>query len=108
MNFIIDIRGTTLDLSWEPPALEQRNGVIRYYTLILTHEDGQTITFPLNNVTLLSLDEFVINTQFNFTLSASTSGGAGPTTTATATTDSRRFKFESQAFLLKAFYSPLM
>ena len=40
LNFTIDVTGTTLDLSWEQPSLEQRGGLIRYYTLTCT-PDGE-------------------------------------------------------------------
>lgn len=90
LNFTIDVSGTTLDLSWAQPALEQRSGVIRYYTLTCTPEGGQPTVFSLNNVTIFSLDDFLVNTQYTCTLSASTSGGPGPTTSTTATTDAGR------------------
>lgn len=78
--------GTILDLSWEQPILEERGGVIRYYTLVCTSDDGPIGTFQLNNVTRFSLNEYKANVPYSCTLSASTSGGPGPTANAEAPT----------------------
>ena len=88
LNFVIEVSGTTLDLSWEQPAEELRSGLIRFYTLVCFLDGAGQRGFDLNDVTLLSLDDFRVNTQYSCTLSASTSGGPGPTTSATVTTDS--------------------
>lgn len=86
LNFTIDVTGTTLEFSWEQPAEELRSGLIRYYTLICS----SGVTFYLNNVTMFSVDDYILDTEYTCTLSASTSGGEGPITTASATTESCR------------------
>ena len=106
LNFTIDVTGTTLDLSWEQPSLEQRGGLIRYYTLTCTPdgEGEEPKTFLLNNVTVFSLDDFRKGTQYNCTLYASTSGGSGPTTSATASTDTGTCKLESQRLIVNQIF----
>ena len=86
LNFVIDVSGTVLDFSWEQPAEDQRSGLIRYYTLTCTPDGGESIVFNLLNVTLFSMNDFLLDTSYTCTLSASTSGGPGPTTTAMAST----------------------
>ena len=86
LNFVIDVSGTVLDFSWEQPAEDQRSGLIQYYTLTCTPDGRESIVFNLLNVTLFSMNDFLLDTSYTCTLSASTSGGPGPTTTSMAST----------------------
>ena len=88
LNFVIDVTGTTLELSWDQPAPELRSGLIRFYTLVCSSGGQPAITFSLKNVTMFSLDDFTLDTEYTCSVSASTSGGTGPSTSATSTTAS--------------------
>ena len=82
--------GTTLDLTWQQPAKELRNGLIRSYTLTCSSEGEKPFfTHILNSVLGTTLDEFRISTNYSCTIFASTSGGGGPSTNASATTDGK-------------------
>ena len=87
LNFSISTSGTTLEFSWQQPAEELRNGLIMFYTLSCLAQGSQVFSLVLNDVLETTLDDFLPNTAYVCSLSASTSGGASPLTSAEATTD---------------------
>lgn len=67
---------TSIALSWDPPLLHERNGVITSYTITLT-SDGNATTFTARDTvfTIFDLRPF---TSYTFNISASTRVGSGP------------------------------
>lgn len=77
-NFTLSVENTTLILSWQPPAPEDRNGVIISYTLSCTSDEGSSITLTLTAILGISLYELSPDTTFTCQIAASTSVGIGP------------------------------
>ena len=70
---------------WEPPPLDQRNGIITGYNIVCT-PSGQPVNFVVtDNVTSGTLNAtvgiFTPATQYSCTITASTSAGPGPAET---------------------------
>ena len=65
-------------LSWQPPAYQDRNGIITGYVIELSRSQ-EILTFQTENKTLL-IDERVIKpfTQYTCRIAASTTPGVGP------------------------------
>ena len=87
LEFAIDVIGTTLDFSWQPPAEELRNGLIMSYSLSCSVDGEQIFSLVLEPVLGITLDDFRLSTMYVCSLFASTSGGAGPSANASATTE---------------------
>ena len=79
-NFTLSTEDTILTLSWQPPPLEDRNGVIISYTLVCLGGESSSINIILRDILQISLYELSPNTLFSCNISASTSAGQGPYT----------------------------
>ena len=104
-NFIITaINSTALQLQWDLPPEEHRNGIIIRYTLSceeMISDEYLLVTspdFPLivneNGSVSLVLNGFRPGTPINCTVSASNAAATGPSTTSSATTDEERENLE--------------
>ena len=76
------VNSTSVTISWNPPALENQNGVITGYVINLTLTVGSgdisQYSSSSDNITVGSLHPF---TTYDFTVAAQTSVGTGPYTT---------------------------
>ncbi len=72
----MSISSTSIALTWDPPLLHERNGVITNYTITL-NSDGNVATFVTTDTmfTVANLHPF---NSYTFSVSASTSVGSGP------------------------------
>ena len=70
----------TLYFSWEPPLLEQQNGVISGYVVnIISEENGMVFQiYSNNNATNISATLFTPYTVYRCTMASSTMPGTGP------------------------------
>ena len=91
LEFAINVIGTMLDFSWQPPAEELQNGLIMSYSLSCSADGENIFSFVLEPVLGITLDDFRLNTMYECSLSASTFGGAGPSASASATTEGTLF-----------------
>ena len=70
------ISSTSIILSWDPPLLHERNGIITNYTITLTLDGSSTIlTTTTTTLTAVGLYPF---TSYTFKVSASTNIGISP------------------------------
>ena len=72
------LNSTSVGLSWQPPSLEDQNGVIIFYTVnVSSTSAGYTMISATTDTELVvsSLNAF---TWYNFTIAAETSAGRGP------------------------------
>lgn len=73
-----DISPTSLNITWIPPDIDDRNGILLNYTITYTSSlDGQNnvMTTPDTDILLTGLDEF---TEYLIVVNATTSKGTGP------------------------------
>ena len=72
------INSTALNFSWEPPCLEDRNGMIRNYTytyFISKEIMNKSDVTEATSFVLTGLEEY---TEYNITVQANTINGSGP------------------------------
>ena len=75
------VNSTSVTISWNPPALENQNGVITGYVINLKIVGSEGVTqysSSSDNITIGSLHPF---TTYAYTVAAQTSVGTGPHTT---------------------------
>jgi len=83
LNFTIEvITPRTLYFSWEPPPLEQQNGVIIGYVVQIISDDSGLVfqIFSNGNSTNVSATHFIPYTVYRCTVAATTVPGTGPYT----------------------------
>ena len=87
-NFVITAdSSTSLSMSWEPPAVQHRNGIITAYTINIMSEDGMSMTQTVSSGTSFRLESLRPFVSYTCSIAAYTSVGLGPfSTTVTATT----------------------
>uniref|UniRef100_A0A914X6K9 Fibronectin type-III domain-containing protein n=1 Tax=Plectus sambesii TaxID=2011161 RepID=A0A914X6K9_9BILA len=72
-----------LEISWDPPAIDQRNGNITYYYAVLTTPDGDGPGFTQNVTSGKSTTFMATATKaYSFKVAAATVKGQGPFSTA--------------------------
>ena len=74
----LTLDATSVKLSWQPPFIEDQNGVITLYTVNVTSVTAgymMTLSTSDTELTVTELDPF---TLYNFTVAAATSIGSGP------------------------------
>lgn len=64
-------------MHWEPPPIDQQNGVIIGYTVNVTEIGGQLLSFDTTDE-ILSINGLSPHTLYEIVISARTSSGAGP------------------------------
>ena len=82
------VSSTTVELSWQPPPLDQQNGLIQSYTVVVFEVDTNTTQqihqdFVQNSIVLTGLHPY-------YTYMVSVAGytvGLGPATSITTTTE---------------------
>ena len=73
-----------VDFFWEPPPLDQQNGIITAYNITCSPTgDGQPVNFIMTDDIMsdtlnATVGMFTPATQYNCAITASTSAGAGP------------------------------
>ena len=87
-NFMITAdSSTSLSMTWDPPAVQHRNGMITAYTINITSEDGMSMTQMVFSGTSFRLESLRPFVSYTCSIAAHTSVGQGPfSTTVTATT----------------------
>lgn len=89
LNFTVSVENTSLSFEWDPPAEDERRGVLVSYTLSCSGPNDEGFETDLNVIEAVSLDEFLPSTNYSCTIYASTNGGGGPTASVSATTDGK-------------------
>ena len=86
-NFMITAdSSTSLSMTWDPPAVQHRNGIITAYTINIT-SNGWSITQTVSLGTSFRLESLRPFVSYTCSIAAQTSVGQGPfSTTVTATT----------------------
>lgn len=75
-----NILSQSVELSWNPPLHEERNGIITGYDIVVTRR-GTDFQFLLTStVTMVTLNQLDPFTTYTVMVVASTSVGAGPPT----------------------------
>ena len=83
------LMSTSIFISWNAPAQEKQNGILRDYVIYYTNDAmlpmhmWQTTSTPNTNITLTDLSIF---TEYNILVAASTEAGIGPYDSATVKT----------------------
>ena len=89
-NFMFSVMDNVpgmVDFFWEPPPLDQWNGIITRYNIVCTPtEGGQPVNFVvaddvMNGTLNATVGMFIPATQYFCAISASTSAGPGPAET---------------------------
>ena len=76
-NFqILPTSSRSIELQWEPPLIESKNGIITEYTI--RQVTGDQDEYYATNATHFELTDLIPNTGYTFTIAASTSVGTGP------------------------------
>ena len=65
-------------LSWQPPSLEDQNGVIIFYTVNVSSTSAGYMMISATTDTELVVSSLNAFTWYNFTIAAGTSAGRGP------------------------------
>ena len=71
----------SVDISWSPPLLEERNGIITSYTVTVSRQGSDSpiqIASPTTSISVSMLNPF---TSYTVTVAALTSIGVGPPST---------------------------
>ena len=69
------LNSTSVRLSWQPPSLEDQNGIIIMYTVNVSSITAMSFKSTDTELVVGNLNAF---TQYNFTIAAETSVGSGP------------------------------
>ena len=71
----------SVEIAWNPPLLEERNGNITSYSITISRQGSDSLiqlTSPITSITVSMLNPF---TTYTVTVTASTSIGVGPPST---------------------------
>ena len=88
------MNGTTLEVSWSPPAENKRNGNITSYTLSCLVDEETVFNETLSSaVESFAINFYAPNTTYDCSIYASTADGAGPSSSyiTVTTTDGEHF-----------------
>ena len=69
---------TTISLSWEPPADDQRNGIITLYIIRVVSVDAGTTAYYNSSVPSATVTSLKPYTTYECSIAAETSAGRGP------------------------------
>ncbi|CAI8037191.1 Phosphatidylinositol phosphatase PTPRQ [Geodia barretti] len=69
-------RLTSITVAWQPPPLDQQNGVIVSYTVHITPQGGSAYTRVTTALSFLA-SSLLPNTEYSFAVAASTAAGRG-------------------------------
>ena len=72
--------------SWQPPPLDQQNGVITRYDIVCNSRSGEPVNGRSDGALNATVRMFTPATQYSCTITASTSAGTGPGNTVTVVT----------------------
>ena len=78
---IDSIKSQRVEISWSPPLLEERNGIITSYTVTVSRQGSDSsiqLTSPTTSISVSMLNPF---TSYTITVAALTSIGVGPPST---------------------------
>ena len=76
------ISSTSIILTWEPPLIHERNGIITTYTI--TQVVAGNVTVFTTTALMLQVDDLRPFTSYTYDVAASTAIGRGPSTPATS------------------------
>lgn len=77
----VEVSSERIMLTWDPPLLQNRNGIITGYTINVTNLDTGEISQIVTSNRNLTLDSLTPFTTYTFIIAARTSVGAGPFST---------------------------
>lgn len=73
------LSSTSVELSWDPPPVDQQNGIItNYYINVTEVETGMVSQLMVTGTTQLLIDTLHPYYVYNFYISAATTVGQGP------------------------------
>ena len=83
---LISMDGRSISLSWDPPSLMDRNGVITSYTVNCRSSGVATVTMTYSAAGMYILGGFKPATPYSCDIVAANSAGMGPAESSTVTT----------------------
>ena len=72
------VMSRSLSLIWNPPPLEDQNGVIIHYRINVTVLDSMEMFQLLSDNSSITVNSLTPYTTYNFTIAAETAVGVGP------------------------------
>ena len=83
---LISTDGRSISLSWAPPSLIDRNGIITSYTVTCRSSGVATVTMVYSTAGMYTLGGFKPATSYTCDIVAANSAGMGPRESSTVTT----------------------
>ena len=87
----MNLTSTNLSISWEPPPIDDQNGIILGYNVTYTPDNGVSKDTTTND-TMIVINDLLIYTDYNVSVAAHTSVGTGPFDSIVVRTDSSGIK----------------
>ena len=76
---IVLLSATSAEIHWDPPPFEDQNGIIQFYTLVITEVDASSVIDQLRTENASAiLQQFRPFHVYQFVIAANTIAGLGP------------------------------